>query len=169
MTRAIRTYVRTVDAVNRVVGLFAMYLVFVMMGVLIYSSITKALFTQPHWYLEIAQFLMVAYFLLGGGYSMQMDAHVRMDLFYSRWSPRTKAAVDAVTVVFLICYLIFLIWGGYLSTEYSIDYNETTRSLWNPPLWPIKVIMVIGIVLMLLQTVATFFRDVATLRGTTLE
>ncbi|MEZ5666266.1 MAG: TRAP transporter small permease subunit [Alphaproteobacteria bacterium] len=165
MLSAVRAYVRWVEAVNRVVGIFAMYLVFVMMAVLVYSSVTKALFSQPHWYLEVAQFLMVAYFLLGGGYSMQTDSHVRMDLFYCRWSPRTKAWVDVVTVFFLVFYLIFLLWGGYLSTEYSIAYNETTRSLWNPPLWPIKVIMMAGIVLMLLQTIATFFRDVASLRG----
>ena len=112
---------------------------------------------------------MVGYFLLGGGYSMQMDSHVRMDLFYSRWSPRTKAIFDVFTIFFLIFYLVMLIWGGYLSTEYSIDYNETTRSLWNPPLWPIKVIMVFGIFLMLLQSIAVFFRDVASLRGVTLK
>lgn len=165
MLTAVRTYVRAVDKVNRIVGIFAMYLVFAMMGVLVYSSITKALFSQPHWYLEVAQFLMVAYFLLGGGYSMQMNAHVRMDLFYSRWSPKTKAFVDAFTVFFLIVYLVFLLWGGYNSTEYSFEYNETTRSLWNPPLWPIKVVMMFGIALMLLQTIATFCRDVAALRG----
>lgn len=168
MLKAVRLYVRWIDAINRVVGVFAMYLVFAMMAVLVYSSVSKAVAIQPLWYLEVAQFLMVAYFLLGGGYSMQIDSHVRMDLFYSRWSPRTKAIVDVITIFFLIFYLVFLLHGGYLSTEYAIEYNETTRSSWNPPLWPIKIVMMVGIALMLLQSIATLFRDVAKVRGVTL-
>ncbi len=88
MPQAIRTYVRWVDAMNRVVGRVAMYLIFVMGGILLYSSITKAFFHPAQWTLEMAQFTMAAYYLLGGGYSMQLEGHVRMDLLYGRWSPR---------------------------------------------------------------------------------
>ena len=58
-------------------------LIFAMLGVLLYSSIMKTFFLPVLWTLEMAQFLMVAYYMLGGGYSMQMDSHVRMDLRYS--------------------------------------------------------------------------------------
>jgi len=87
MRKGIRAFVRVVDAFNRRVGRFAMYLIFAMLAVLLYSSISKTFFTPSIWTLESAQFLMVAYFLLGGAYSMQLDAHVRMDLAYSHWSP----------------------------------------------------------------------------------
>ena len=72
---------------------FAMYMVFAMMGLLLYSSITK-FFAPPLWTLEMAQFSMAAYYLLGGGYSMQLNAHVRMDLAYGRWSLRGKELRD---------------------------------------------------------------------------
>jgi TRAP-type mannitol/chloroaromatic compound transport system permease small subunit len=145
-----------------------MYLIFVMLGVLLYSSISKTFFHPASWTLETAQFLMVAYFLLGGGYSMQLDAHVRMDLFYSRWSPRISAIMDALTVGFLIFYLVFLLYGGISSTRYALEYGETSYSAWSPPMAPIKIIMTIGVALMLLQTIATFFKDVAAARGETL-
>ncbi|TIX76930.1 MAG: TRAP transporter small permease subunit, partial [Mesorhizobium sp.] len=93
MTSAIKVFIRGVEAVNRVVGLFSMYLIFVMIGVLLYSSIMKTFSIPPLWTLEIAQFLMVAYFMLGGGYSLIDDSHVRMDLWYSRWSLRRRASV----------------------------------------------------------------------------
>ena len=168
MRKGIRAFVRVVDAFNLRVGRFAMYLIFAMLAVLLYSSMSKTFFTPSIWTLESAQFLMVAYFLLGGAYSMQLDAHVRMDLAYSAWSPRTRAVVDAVTVLMLIFYLVMLLIGGISSTEYAIEYKETSYSAWSPYMAPIKIVMCFGIVLMLLQAIATFFKDLYAARGETL-
>ena len=168
MPKAIRLFVHAVEALNRVVGRFAMYLIFAILGVLLYSSISKTFFVPAAWTLESAQFLMVAYFLLGGAYSMQLDAHVRMDLFYCNWSPRTRAVVDVITIGFLIFYLVLLLYGGISSTQYALEYNETSYSAWSPKMAPIKIIMCIGIALMLLQAIATLFKDIAAARGETL-
>lgn len=158
-------YVRYVDAVNRVVGRATMYMVFVMMGVLLWSSISKTFFLPSLWTLEVAQFLMVAYFLVGGAYSLQLGDHVRMDLLYGSWSSRTKAWVDACTVIFLIFYLILLLYGSVSSTSYALEYGERSYSAWRPYMAPIKIIMCVGIFMMLLQAIATFIKDVAALRG----
>ncbi|MDJ0896867.1 MAG: TRAP transporter small permease subunit [Alphaproteobacteria bacterium] len=165
MPGPIRTYVRWVDAVNRVVGRVVMYMIFAMMGVLLYSSIAKTFLIPSLWTLEIAQFLMVAYFLLGGAYSIQLDSHVRMDLAYGRWSPRTRTLVDVVTVLFLIFYLFWLLYGGFSSTSYALEYGERSYSSWRPYMWPIKTIMCCGIILILLQAIATLFKDIAKLTG----
>jgi TRAP-type mannitol/chloroaromatic compound transport system permease small subunit len=170
MPGPIKAYVRAIDALNRVVGRFVMYLIFGMMGVLLLSSGSRTFFDVSYiWVVEVAQFLMTAYYLLGGGYSMQLDSHVRMDLLYTRWSPRTRAAVDAITVAFLLFYLIVLLVGGISSTQYAIEYGQKNYSSWAPPLAPIKIVMVIGIALMLLQVIAVFFRDLAAARGETIE
>src|SRR3546814_10146808 len=88
-----------------------------------------------------------------------------MDLLYGVWSDRTKAAVDAVTICFLIFYLIVLLGGGISSTQYALQYNEVSPTLWRPQMAPIKIIMCIGIFLMLLQAIATLIKDVAKLKG----
>ena len=168
MPRAIRSYVRYVDAVNRVVGRFAMYMIYAMMGLLLYSAITKTFFLPAIWTLELAQFSMAAYYLLGGGYSMQLDSHVRMDLVYGRWSSKGKGFADSMTSFFLVFYLVFLLYGSFSSTEYALQYGETSYSSWSPYMAPIKIIMAFGIVLMLLQAIAIFFRDLARARGLTL-
>ncbi len=165
MPKAIRIYVHCVEALTRTVGRATMWLIFGMMGILLYSSIGKAVDAPPLWTLEMAQFAMVAYYLLGGGYSMQLGAHVRMDLLYGNWSERTRSWVDSVTVLFLIFYLIFLLYGGYSSTEYALQYGERSYSAWRPYMAPVKIIACIGIALMLLQAVAMLFRDIAKLRG----
>jgi TRAP-type mannitol/chloroaromatic compound transport system permease small subunit len=161
-------FVRLVDRINYGVGRFAMYLLFVLMAILMWSSISKALFTPSLWTLEMAQFLMVAYYVLGGPYTMQAGGHVRMDLFYARQSDRGRALWDAFTVFALIIYLAVLIWGAVDSTIYSLAYNERSPTAWRPYLWPIKLVMLVGFTLMLLQALSSLIRDIATLRGETI-
>jgi len=164
--RALRGYIRVVDAANYALGRVVMFAIFAIMGILLWSSISKTFFVPSLWTLEMAQFTMVAYYILGGPYSMQVGAHVRMDLLYGELSDRRKAQIDAVTVVFLIVYLAVMLRGGIDSTMYSFQYGgERSSSAWRPYLWPIKVVMCIGIALMLLQAISEFFKDILRIRG----
>lgn len=191
----IKRYVWGVEAVNYRVGRITMYLIFVMIGILMWSSISKVFFLPSLWTLETAQFTMVAYYILGGAYSIQLGSNVRMDLIYGGWTDKTKAAVDAVSIFFLIFFLVVLLKGGVGSTAYSLGYYGTepfvffkdlglgfviggfdgaaemigrmehSSTAWRPLIWPIKAIMCLGIFLMLLQASAEFLRDIARLRG----
>ncbi len=170
MTGALQNYVRIIDRLNRWIGRVVMYGIFVMMGILLWSSISKTFFLPSLWTLEMAQFAMVAYYILGGPYSIQLGSNVRMDLLYGEWSDRRKAQVDAMTVLLLIVYLAFLLWGGWDSLMYSFQYGgERSPTAWRPYLWPIKMIMVFGIFLMLLQAFSELFKDILRLKGVELE
>ncbi|MGI9301773.1 MAG: TRAP transporter small permease subunit [Gammaproteobacteria bacterium] len=169
MPNAVKNYVRYVDALSRSVGRFAMYLIFAMLGILLFSSISRAANVPQLWVVEMAQFTMAAYYLLGGGYSMLLDSHVRVDIFYGRWSIKKRAFTDSITAFCLIFYLIFLLVGGISSTQYALEYGQKNYSAWGPPLAPIKIIMTIGIVLMLLQATSMFFKDLARARGEPLD
>ncbi|WP_435312225.1 TRAP transporter small permease subunit [Primorskyibacter sedentarius] len=163
---ALRRYIRLVDGMNHAIGRVTMYGIFALMGVLLWSSISKTFFTPSLWTLEMAQFMMVGYYMLGGPYSIQMGSNVRMDLLYGEWSTRRKAAVDSITVCFLIFYLVILLWGGIDSTAYSFKYGgERSPTAWRPYLWPIKIVMCVGIVLMLLQALSELCKDILRLRG----
>ena len=166
MPKAVKIFVRYVEAVNKVVGKFSMYLVFGMIGVLLFESISRTIFNKPHiWVVEVAQFTMAAYYLLGGGYSMILKGHVRMDLLYGRWSKKKQARVDVFTGLFMMFYLVFLLYGAYSSIEYAVMYGQKNRSAWAPYMAPIKIIMGTGVLLMLLQAIATWFKDLAKARG----
>lgn len=195
MSRVMVKYVHSIDAMNRFIGRIAMYLIFALVGVLLWSSFSKTFFSPALWTLETAQFVMVSYYVLGGPYSIQLGSNVRMDLFYGNWSTKTKAWFDGFTVLFLLFYLAVLLWGGISSTAYSLGYFgsepfvffkdfitafatggpegaadkighlERSNSVWRPMLWPIKTIMCFGIFLMLLQCVSELFKDIARMRG----
>lgn len=163
-------YVRYVDYVSEKFGRLMMYMVFVMIGTLLLNAITRNVINFPlSWCVEMAQFTMAAYYIVGGAYSMQMDDHVRMDLFYDRYSEKTKAKIDVATNFFLVFYLVCLLIGSISSTLYAIEYGQRKFSEWNPSMIPIKVIMVFGIVLMLLQAVSILFKDIAKAKGTTIS
>lgn len=161
----IKSYVKFVDALNYRVGRMSMYLLFVLMGVLLWSSISNIMRHNAIWTLETAQFIMVAYYMLGGPYSLQLDSNVRMDLLYHRWSDRTKAWVDAFSIFALLFYLGVLLYGAVESTIYSLQYAERSATAWRPYIAPIKLVMCVGVFLMLLQATSFFFKDVARLRG----
>ncbi|MCT4609287.1 MAG: TRAP transporter small permease subunit [Pelagimonas sp.] len=182
----LRRYIEFVDGLNRRIGRVTMYGIFVIMAILLWSSISKTFFNPSLWTLEMAQFAMVAYYILGGPYSIQMGSNVRMDLFYGEWSTRRKAAVDSITVLFLMFYLGVLFYGGLSSTAYSLGYwgqdpiafftglltgqeqigrLERSPTAWRPYIWPIKAVMLLGVFLMLLQAVSELFKDILRLRG----
>lgn len=169
MQRIVARYVRVVDAVNYRVGRFMMYGIFVMMGILLWSSISKTFFLPSLWTLEVAQFAMVAYYIIGGPYSIQLGSNVRMDLFYGNWEPRKKAQFDAITVLLLLLYLGVLLYGAMASTGYALQYGERSPTAWRPYMWPIKITMCIGFFLMLLQAISELLKDIATIKGVELD
>ena len=165
MPRFLVRFVKIVDAVNYRIGRMAMYLLFVLTGVLLYAIIAKAFFRPPLWTQEFAQFTLVGYFVLGGAYSLQLGANVRMDLLYGRWTARQRAAVDAVTVFAMIGFLVVILWGGIESTIYAFEVGEKSRSVWAPYMAPVKIVICVGVFLMILQSIAYLIRDIALLRG----
>ena len=166
MPEPIRIFVRVVDGLNYRIGRFAMYLLYPLAAILLASTASRIFLGLPiNWALEMSQFILSAYYLLGGAYTFQLGQHVRMDLLYDRLSARNRAITDAFTILFVIFYLAVLLGGGISSTNYAIVYSQKNYTAWSPVLWPIKVIMTFGIFLLLLQCIANFFKDVAVARG----
>lgn len=158
------TYTRWIDALNDRIGRFIMVvLLLALVGLLVYDIIAPFFDIYPLWTLESSEFVMVAYFMLGGGYAILHDGHVRMDVFYERWSVRTRALMDSITDLCLISYLLALLYGGVTSASYALKYGQHSQSAWSPPMAPIKIVMVVGIVLTLLQAFSVFIKDIDTL------
>lgn len=166
MPKPIVLFVKWVDRINRLAGRFAMVIFFVMAAVMLWSTVSRTVFGAPvNWALEMTQFLLSAYYLLGGAYAFQHGAHVRMDLFYDRLPLRGRSILDAITLLAVVFFLVVLLWGGISSTQYAIQYGQKNYSAWSPLLWPVKVAMSLGIFLMLLQVIAQMFRDIAQAMG----
>jgi TRAP-type mannitol/chloroaromatic compound transport system permease small subunit len=159
--RSARRFTRGVDALNAWVGQFAMWLLVLMLAVLVWGIASQAIDVRSVWVIEMAQFTLVSYYLLGGAWTMQRGVHVRMDVFYSRWQPRTRSVVDSLTSVFLIFFLVMLVVGGGESTAYALETEQPSPSLWRHDLARVNNIMTTGMALMLLQSLSELCKDIA--------
>jgi len=167
MWKAAKSYVKLMNRISKITGEFSMFLVMALMGVLVFESVIRTVFNQPHiWAVEISAFIMTAQYLIGGGYSLILRGHVRMDLFYHRLSERGQAIADVITFFpFTLFYLGLLLLGGFKGIQYALKFHQKSYTAWAPPMAPIKIIMVTGIVIMLLQSIAELIKNIATIRG----
>lgn len=159
MMKLIRLYIRYVGKLSEFVGGGAMYLLLAIMAMLLYSMFTNAIHRPVIWVMEMSQFTMAAYYILGGASSLKHGIHVRMDFVYERWKARTKAMVDLFTVFFLLFYLYIMIRGGWDSSMFALEFDQRNHSVWKPPMAPVKITMTLGMALMFLQAVAELLKD----------
>ena len=131
-----------------------------------YDVFMRYLFNAPtYWSYELSYMLGTAVISLGLPYVHYHASHIRVDLIYSRLSARARLVLDTVLTVFLFFPLVFMwtrvfginAWQSFVTQEVSYD------SMWLPILWPFKLVIFLGFLLLLIQGIATFARDVATL------
>ena len=166
MPKILVLYVRCVESMNRYLGSVLCYGLPAMIFISLLEATSRYGFNSPTpWAVEMSAFIMGAMFLLGGGYTLLRREHVKMDAISRRWSARRKAIVDMATFPLFAIFFTVIILGGIPQAAFDLTWHTHSRSLWGPPLAPIKIIILVGAGLLILQGVAILIRDVATLRG----
>lgn len=159
MPRVIRSYVRAVTALNKVLFMLAAALMAVIVPAMMVEVVSRYAFHSPTvWGMELAVLLFGPYFLLGGPYLLHLGGHVNMDLFRSRMSPRVGRGVDIVNQLIVLFFCAVMLYYAIPLVLQSIEYRETTFSAWNPPLWPYKIAVPVAVLLLGLQSVAEIAR-----------
>jgi TRAP-type mannitol/chloroaromatic compound transport system permease small subunit len=121
----------------------------------------RYLFNKPtFWGHETSQFLFGGYAVLVGAYALRHRAHVTVDVFYIHWSPRLQAIVDSFTWLMFWLFCGVLLWHsgiGGIEATLSLDHTNTS---WGPPVWPLKLTIPIGALLLSLQGLSIYLRRV---------
>lgn len=116
--------------------------------------------------IEIQWYLFALVFLLGAAYALKHDDHVRVDVFYSNWSPKRRALVDLIaTLLFLIPFSAVIIrysWNTILSSWRILEMSPDPNGL---PRYPIKTAIIIGFLLLIAQGVSEAIKKFAILTG----
>lgn len=166
MMQKVNRLLSIIDAISEWSGKLVSWLVLVLTMVLGYEIVMRYVFNAPtKWSFDISYMIGGSYFILGEAYTLLKKKHVRIDIFYSRFSPRKKALVD------ILFYLLFFfpLWGGllYVLIPYvSLSWELGERSMqgyWMPVIYPFKTVMPVAIFLFLLQGIAEFIRCVMAL------
>ncbi len=117
------------------------------------------------WVTELEWHLFALIFLLGAAYGLKEDKHVRVDLFYAKYSERRKALVDLVgTLLFLVPWCVVIIMTSFRYAENSWYFGETSPDPGGlPARYLIKFAITVGFVLLLLQAFSVAARCIRTL------
>ncbi|MEW6425441.1 MAG: TRAP transporter small permease subunit [Bacillota bacterium] len=159
-------FLHLIDLVSEWTGKLSAFLIVVLSFVVGYEVISRYVFKHSTaWASEASAMLFGAYIILGGAYTLSVGGHINMDLIYQRLSKRQKALMDIVTFWFFALFCVVLVWKGGERAWYALKNLEHSGSLWNPPVYPIKLLLPVGAFLLLLQGVAKFIRDAVTLVG----
>ncbi|MCD6298284.1 MAG: TRAP transporter small permease subunit [Deltaproteobacteria bacterium] len=148
-----------IDKINIWTGKAVSFLLIFLVGAVMYEVIARYVFNAPtKWSIEICSQVLVALAMLGGGFCLVTDGHVRVDIFYKNFSPKARAVVEIVTFCMVFIFTAAIVWkGGDLCYDALIN-NKKSSSILGLPLFPSMVMVPIGATLLGLQSLVRCLR-----------
>ena len=161
------TLSRLIDAANERIGRLTMWLVLASVLISALNAIVRKAFSiGSNAFLEIQWYLFAGVFMLGVGYVMLKNAHVRIDFISSRLSKRTNAIIDAIgIVVFTIPLSIIMIDLGWPLFVQAFKSGEMSQNAGGLIRWPVLLLVPLGFMILLAQAVSELIKRVAFLQG----
>jgi len=128
---------------------------------------SRYVLNKPHaWVLDAQIMLYGTLFMCAGAYTLSKNGHVRGDVLYGFFRPRTQAAVDlTLYIVFFLPGIVALTWAGWTYAQESLAIREQTFSADALPLYPFKFIIPIAGGALLLQGIVEIVRCLICLRS----
>ncbi len=157
----LRGLLHAIDTLSLWSGRLVAILVPVMVVALSYEVISRYFFDAPTlWAQDTAVFVFGYIGLIGGAYVMRERAHINVDLFYAKMTPRAKALCDTITGLVALFFLSLVVVYGWRETMHAYNANQHRPTDWAPPLAPFILAICVGGLLLLLQTLALWIRNV---------
>jgi len=149
-----------IDILNERVGYVVSFLILPMTLISVIEVVLRYVFNRPTiWAWDTNMMLLGALTVMAGGYAFLKEGHVAMDAFVSRMSLRSRAVTALITSLLFFFGIGILAWQSGLAAWDSFLMREEVNSIWRPPLYPLKMLWPIGVLLLLLQGVAGFIRN----------
>ncbi len=156
-----------VDKISTKAGQFSAISVVLLTALICWEVLNRYAFNNPHdWVFDITYMLYGIMFMMAGAYTLSKNGHVRGDVLYGFFKPRTQALFDLILYfIFFIPGIIALVYAGIYFAAESVAINEhTTQTANGPPIWPFKMIIPIAGGLLLLQGLAEIVRCIVCLQ-----
>lgn len=158
---------RFIDAVNERVGKAMGW--FVLAAVLVSSinaSFRYGFNLSSNAWLEMQWYLFGAVFLLGSGYTLKSNEHIRIDIISSRLTPRTRNIIELIGhFCFLMPLCLLILWFGTPFFWRSFISGEVSSSAGGLTIWPAKLLLPLGFFLLTLQGISEIIKRIAVMKG----
>ncbi len=151
---------KTIDTIADTMGKIGWVLILYCMTFGITDVFLRYVLNSPSlWISTTIQYTMVLVACMGGAYALNDNAFVKLDLFYAKFSKRTKAICDVITVVYTGMFLGVLIWKGYSAALLSVKMKQVTPTSIPLPIYPLKIFIPITGIIMVLVVLKKLVRD----------
>ncbi len=154
--------IKLIELINEWTGKVVSFVVFFIFLIILTEVILRYVFNSPTvWANESSQMIFGAYIVLSGGYVLLSNQHVNVDLVYSHLSLKGKAIADIITCpLFILFSGMMLYYSGSMAWE-SLTNLEHSQSAWNPPVYPVKLMIPLGASLLLMQGITKLIRNIS--------
>jgi TRAP-type mannitol/chloroaromatic compound transport system permease small subunit len=160
-------FLHFIDSLSTWVGkAFAWLILVLTLGISYEVFVRYALRAPTTWAFDFSYINYGALFLMAGAYTLARNGHVRADVLYRFWKPRTQASMDLLLyIIFFLPGVAAFIYSGWNYAVFSVRFREV--SIFSPagiPVFPLKALIPITGVLLLLQGIAEIIRCVLCIR-----
>ncbi|GLQ06798.1 TRAP transporter small permease subunit [Sneathiella chinensis] len=150
-----------IDQGLAVIGKIVAFLIFAMIGVIVFEMISRGLFDMPSsWAHELSAWMLTLFILLGGPWALAKGQFVRVDVFHAAMSPKMKALIDTfVSTILFACFAAVLVWlGGKFAYGSFLIGERSATGGWGGPVWIAKAAIPVGGALLCLAWVSHLIR-----------
>lgn len=169
----LRKFMVAVEKINVFVGTVMVWLTFLAILIINFEVVMRYVFHRPtEWGHEAMTLLFAIAYIMAGAYAHKHNAHVRVDVLYSALSPRGKAIIDIITSLCFFLFvgvLLYTSWIFYWQSQTTWSHihlfgiplpGEVSFTVWETPIFGIKLMMPLGAALLMLQGVVRLIRDI---------
>jgi len=155
-----KSLLKSIDSISKWSGILFAYLLWPGVAVLVYEVGARHLFNAPTiWAHGMTQRIFAIYYFICGAYVSLYKEHIAMDLIYSRFSLRVKAFLDILSFLLFLTFVGVLLWYGSRYAWSSLMRLEPCNTPFRAPLYPVKLVIPLGSLLILLQELANLWRS----------
>ena len=154
---------KVIEAISEWTGRIPSFFIYIGTAVLVYEVVARYVFNAPTiWAHGLSQRIFAVYFVIGGAYVLLHKGHINVDIIYNRFSPRTKAIIDLITLPLPLVIIIVLLRYGSNFALTSLTALEECGTPMHAPIYPVKIFIPVAAFLLLLQVIVKSCRDLIT-------
>lgn len=158
-------FIDRIDLINKYIsdGLSLLFVPMTLMAM--YEVVRRYVFDNPTtWVWDINVQCFCALVVLGGAHTLQQGGHVIMDIVVNKFQEKTRLVINLCVYIIFFFVILITIWQVGIFAWDSLTIFERASTILSPPIYPIKIVMLIGVCLLFLQGVSQFMRNVMALR-----
>ena len=161
-----KSVLRAVDRLSTWLGQVFAWLIVCLTLLISWEVFSRYALNHPHdWALDAQIMMYGTLFMMAGAYTLAKNGHVRGDVLYGFFAPRTQAAIDLVLyVLFFLPGIVPLTWAGWNYARESLAIRESTFSATPLPLYPFKFAIPVAGGMLMLQGIVEIIRCIQCLR-----